>query len=110
MSKTPMTAQGARGAARRTAAAQNRRSSRGLPRRSPKRVRTATSRRTPNTTPRASSRVSTKAVSADIEGKLSNAEIIDVTKIDAGGKVIFGATVDLLNVETDEEVTYQHGR
>ena len=44
---------------------------------------------------------------ADIEGKLSNAEIIDVTKIDAGGKIIFGTTVDLCNVETDEEVTYR---
>lgn len=44
---------------------------------------------------------------ADIEGKLSNAEIIDVTRINAGGKVIFGSTVTMLNVETDEEVTYQ---
>lgn len=43
----------------------------------------------------------------EIEGKLSNAEIIDVTKIDAGGKVIFGATVDLLNLDTEEEVTYK---
>ena len=43
----------------------------------------------------------------DIEGKLSNAEIIDVTKVDAGGKVIFGATVDLLNLETEAEVTYK---
>jgi transcription elongation factor GreA len=44
---------------------------------------------------------------ADIEGKLSNAEIIDVTKIDAGGKIIFGATVELCNIESDEEVTYK---
>lgn len=43
----------------------------------------------------------------DIEGKLSNAEIIDVKKVDAGGKVIFGATVDLLNLETEAEVTYK---
>ncbi|QOL25244.1 transcription elongation factor GreA [Thalassotalea sp. LPB0316] len=43
----------------------------------------------------------------EIEGKLSNAQIIDVTKIPNTGKVIFGATVTLLNIDTDEEVTYQ---
>ncbi|MDX1453866.1 MAG: transcription elongation factor GreA [Gammaproteobacteria bacterium] len=43
----------------------------------------------------------------EIEGKLSNAEVIDVTAVNAGGKVIFGATVDLLNVDTDEEITYK---
>lgn len=44
---------------------------------------------------------------ADIEGKLSNAEIIDVTKVAAGGKVIFGATVEILNVGSGDEVTYK---
>lgn len=43
----------------------------------------------------------------DIEGKLSNAEIIDVTKLDASGRVIFGATVELADEETGTEVTYQ---
>lgn len=43
----------------------------------------------------------------EIEGKLSNAQIIDVTKITNNGRVIFGATVVLVNVETDDEVTYQ---
>ncbi|TEW47673.1 transcription elongation factor GreA [Psychromonas algicola] len=43
----------------------------------------------------------------DIEAKLSNAQIIDVSKIANNGKVIFGSTVTILNVETDEEVTYQ---
>lgn len=43
----------------------------------------------------------------DIEGKLSNAQIIDVTKMPNNGKVIFGATVTLLNVETDEETAYR---
>ena len=43
----------------------------------------------------------------DIEGKLSNAEVIDVTKINANGKVIFGATVDLVEVESGDEVTYK---
>jgi transcription elongation factor GreA len=43
----------------------------------------------------------------DIEGKLGNAQIIDVAKIPNTGKVIFGVTVTLLNVDTDEQVTYQ---
>ena len=43
----------------------------------------------------------------DIEGKLSNAQIIDITTMDAGGKIIFGATVDLVNEETGKAVTYQ---
>ena len=43
----------------------------------------------------------------DIEGKLSNAEIIEVTKINAQGKVVFGATVELCNVETEEQVTWK---
>ncbi|MFC0309819.1 transcription elongation factor GreA [Gallibacterium trehalosifermentans] len=43
----------------------------------------------------------------EIEGKLANAQIIDVTKMTNNGRVIFGATVVLVNVETDEEVTYQ---
>ena len=42
-----------------------------------------------------------------IEGTLANAQIIDVTTLNANGKVVFGATVDLINVENDEEVTYQ---
>ncbi|WP_456376628.1 transcription elongation factor GreA [Thiolapillus sp.] len=43
----------------------------------------------------------------DIEGKLSNAQIIDVSTLNAGGRVVFGATVDVLDLETDEEHTYQ---
>jgi transcription elongation factor GreA len=43
----------------------------------------------------------------EIEGKLSNAQVIDVTQMDAGGQVIFGSTVKLLNMDTDEEVSYQ---
>lgn len=43
----------------------------------------------------------------EIESKLSNAQIIDVTKVEAGGKVIFGATVDLINLENDQQVTYK---
>ena len=43
----------------------------------------------------------------DIEGKLSHAQIIDVTKLDAGGKVVFGATVMVLELDNDAEFTYQ---
>ncbi|ACL72066.1 transcription elongation factor GreA [Thioalkalivibrio sulfidiphilus HL-EbGr7] len=43
----------------------------------------------------------------EIEAKLSNAQIIDVTTLNAGGKVVFGATVDLSDEETGKEVTYQ---
>jgi transcription elongation factor GreA len=43
----------------------------------------------------------------EIDSKLANAEIIEVTKINAGGKIVFGATVDLMNVDTEEKVTYQ---
>ncbi|GAA6204473.1 MULTISPECIES: transcription elongation factor GreA [Thalassotalea] len=43
----------------------------------------------------------------EIEGKLGNAQVIDVSKIPNNGKVIFGVTVTLLNIDTDEEVKYQ---
>ena len=43
----------------------------------------------------------------DIEAKLSNAQIIDITKMPNNGKVIFGATVTILNLDTEEEVTYR---
>jgi transcription elongation factor GreA len=43
----------------------------------------------------------------DIEGRLQNAVVIDVTSIEHTGKVIFGTTVEIANVETNESVTYQ---
>ena len=43
----------------------------------------------------------------EIEAKLSNAQIIDVAALDAGGKVVFGATVDLIDEDSGEEITYQ---
>ncbi len=43
----------------------------------------------------------------EIEGKLAEAQVIDVTKLAKTGKVIFGVTVDLINIENDEEVRYQ---
>jgi transcription elongation factor GreA len=47
----------------------------------------------------------------EIEGKLSHAHIVDVTdehtRAQANGKVIFGATVDVLEIDNDEEHTFQ---
>jgi transcription elongation factor GreA len=43
----------------------------------------------------------------DIEGKLSTAEVIDVTRLNAGGKVVFGATVDVFDEGSDKDATYQ---
>ncbi len=43
----------------------------------------------------------------EIEGKLSDAEIIDVSKIEHTGRVIFGTTVTLINLETDKSVIYR---
>lgn len=44
---------------------------------------------------------------AEIEGKLSNAQVIDPSTLDADGRVVFGATVQLLDMEADDEVRYQ---
>ncbi|HFD81579.1 MAG TPA: transcription elongation factor GreA [Gammaproteobacteria bacterium] len=43
----------------------------------------------------------------EIEGKLSHAQIIDVSTLDAGGKVVFGATVELEDEDSGEQLTYQ---
>jgi len=43
----------------------------------------------------------------DIEYKLGSAQIIDVASLPQTGKVIFGTTVTIVNLDTDEEVTYQ---
>ena len=43
----------------------------------------------------------------DFEGKLSHLQVIDVTAIDAKGKVVFGSTVDLIDEDTGAELTYQ---
>ena len=44
---------------------------------------------------------------AELEGKLSNAQIIDPALLDADGRCVFGATVDLQELGNNEEVTYQ---
>ena len=43
----------------------------------------------------------------DLESKLSNAQIIDISTIPPGDKVIFSTTVTIINVETDETFTYK---
>jgi transcription elongation factor GreA len=43
----------------------------------------------------------------EIEGKLSHVQVIDVTQVPHTGKVIFGATVTIVNLDTDEEKTYR---
>ena len=43
----------------------------------------------------------------EIEGKLSAAQIIDPSELDAGGKVVFGSTIELEDEETGDKVTYQ---
>ena len=43
----------------------------------------------------------------ELEGKLAAAQIIDPSALDAGGKVVFGATVELEEEETGEKVRYQ---
>jgi transcription elongation factor GreA len=43
----------------------------------------------------------------ELDGIISNAQVIDVMSLNQNGRVVFGVTVDLVNVETDDEVTYQ---
>ncbi|MCP1674720.1 transcription elongation factor GreA [Natronocella acetinitrilica] len=43
----------------------------------------------------------------DIESKLANAQVIDVTQLNAGGKVVFGATVDLVDENSGDEYSYR---
>ena len=43
----------------------------------------------------------------EIEAKLSNIQVIDVTTVDAKGRVVFGATVELLDEQTGQEIVYK---
>ena len=43
----------------------------------------------------------------ELESKVGLAQVIDVTKLPASDKVVFGSTVTLINVKTDDEITYQ---
>jgi transcription elongation factor GreA len=44
---------------------------------------------------------------SEVEGKLANSQIIDVTKLPKNGRVVFGTTVNLINVATEEKVSYK---
>jgi transcription elongation factor GreA len=44
---------------------------------------------------------------AEVEGKLANAQIIDPAALDADGRVVFGATVDLEDMDSGQKVSYQ---
>ncbi len=43
----------------------------------------------------------------ECEGKLSNLQVIDVTAVNANGKIVFGSTVELLDVSTNQEIVYK---
>lgn len=43
----------------------------------------------------------------EIEGKLSHVHVIDVTAIDARGKIVFGSTVELIDEDTGKEIAYK---
>jgi len=43
----------------------------------------------------------------ELEGKLSNLQVIDVTSIDAKGKIVFGSTVELLEEDTGKDTVYK---
>jgi len=44
---------------------------------------------------------------AELESVLGNAQIIDIKKLNQTGKIVFGCTVELIDIESDEEVIYQ---
>jgi transcription elongation factor GreA len=43
----------------------------------------------------------------ELEAAVSNSQVIDITQLPKTGRVVFGCTVDLIDVATEEEVTYQ---
>jgi len=43
----------------------------------------------------------------EIESKLSTAEIIDITKLNVSGKVVFGSTVTIIDLDNDQEIKYK---
>ncbi|MDR3442810.1 MAG: transcription elongation factor GreA [Legionella sp.] len=43
----------------------------------------------------------------ELEAKLSNAQVVDISKLPNNGKVVFGATVTVCHLETDAQITYQ---
>ena len=43
----------------------------------------------------------------EIESKLANAQEVDITAVNAQGKVVFGSTVTVIDLQTDQEITYK---
>lgn len=43
----------------------------------------------------------------NIEGKLSNAQVIDVTTVEAKGRIVFGCTIELLDQQADKKIVYR---
>ncbi len=43
----------------------------------------------------------------EIESKLSTAEIIDITKLNVSGKIVFGSTVTIIDLDNDQEIKYK---
>lgn len=43
----------------------------------------------------------------DLEGKLSHKQVIDVTTVDAKGRIVFGCTVELIDEDTGEQIEYR---
>ena len=105
MDKVPMTMQGFAALEEELKHA-SRWSVRASSRRSPRRAPTAIFRRTPSIMPRRRPRPSTRAAILELESMISRAEVIDVTKL-SGDTVKFGATVKLVDEDTEEEKTYQ---
>ena len=66
----------------------------------------AISRKMPSITPPRSSRAGPRPASAELEDKISRADVIDISKL-SGETVMFGAKVTLVDEETDEKSTYQ---
>ena len=60
----------------------------------------------PNTTPRARQGFIEGRI-AELEGTLSNAHLIDPSSLDAEGRAVFGATVDIEDLDSGDRLTYQ---
>jgi transcription elongation GreA/GreB family factor len=71
------------------------------------RANTATFRKTPNITAARERQSFVEGRIQELEGKISRAEIIDIASLMTGNTSRFGATVTLIDDDTDENVTYQ---
>jgi transcription elongation factor GreA len=107
MQRLPMTIEGAEALEEELQRLKTVKSDRAFPKPLPRLANMAISRKMPNITPPARIRALSRARIADIEGKLSAVQIIDIRSIPYTGKVVFGSTVTIINVDTDESKTYR---